>query len=114
MAKIIQFPRAKLAPPPLNRHVAVTRIRRLSNERVRERSVGRRLLHLVHVCLWCIVVLTWPLWSWIIAIDLFFQLVRTIYYWSAPEAGAAWHLALHLLGAATLVTILFRQPGELK
>ena len=112
MAQIIKFPRAKVAPEMPDPRLAVQRAERHSQTFVRARSPCSRLVHLLYACVWCLVVLSWPLWSWLVGIDLLFQLARTMYYWHTPEVSAVGRLVLHLLGATALVVILFRQPGD--
>ncbi len=58
--------------------------------------------HVMRV-IWLLVVLTWPLVSWLGSIYVFFQFLRMLYHWSTPGSYADWSFLTHF---AVLVALL--------
>jgi hypothetical protein len=58
--------------------------------------------HLMRV-IWLVVVLTWPLVSWVGSIYVFFQFLRMLYHWDTPGSDAGWSFLAHF---AVLVVLL--------
>lgn len=55
--------------------------------------------------IWVAVVLVWPVLKWIVSIEVFFQVVRTFYYWNNPEVHAGWTFLAHF--SVLLILIYF-------
>ncbi|WP_417519342.1 KleE stable inheritance protein [Marinobacter sp.] len=64
---------------------------------------GGRVLAAIQLWVWIVVVLVWPLLKWVISIDVFFQGIRTVYYWNDPAVHAGWTFLTHF-AVLTLLT----------
>ena len=62
---------------------------------------------------WVVVVLLSPVLEKILSIDVFFQLIRMLYYWNTPEVHAGWTFLLHfgVLTALTCYVALYKPKG---
>jgi hypothetical protein len=58
--------------------------------------------HVMRV-IWLLVVLTWPLVSWVGSIYVFFQFLRMLYHWNTPGSYAGWSFLAHF---AVLVVLM--------
>lgn len=56
-----------------------------------------RCLALAWKAVWLVAVLTWPLFRWVLSLDVTYQLARMVYYWDTPGVYAGWTFALHFL-----------------
>lgn len=63
--------------------------------------------------IWVMTVLVWPLFRWVLSIEVFFQMLRMIYHWNTPGVYAGWTFLLHfsVLVALTYFVCFFRLKG---
>ena len=52
--------------------------------------------------IWVITVLVWPIVKWPLSIEVFWQLLKTMYYWNTPGVHAGWTFLAHF----TVLTVL--------
>lgn len=62
---------------------------------------------------WIITALLWPVLRWVVAIEAFLQMLRTMYYWNTPGMHAGWTFALHfaVLVALTYFVSVYKPKG---
>lgn len=68
---------------------------------------GRKVFMGLTCAVWAIAALTWPLLSWVAAIDCVFQLLRMLYYWDTPRVHAGITFLAHFLGLCALTFFVF-------
>lgn len=108
MAQIIKFPESRidnLPPKPPTKLAAVP-----TRPRNGQRLFLHRLFRGIHMGLWVVVVLTSPLWRWLVLGDLLVQSVRALYYWNLPATHAGLVLLAHGLAVAALAAFIFCEP----
>jgi hypothetical protein len=54
-----------------------------------------------------------PLLKWVVSIEVFYQGVRAVYYWSDPAVHAGWTFFAHFAGltALTYFVSVFKPKG---
>ncbi|MDD5706557.1 MAG: KleE stable inheritance protein [Kiritimatiellae bacterium] len=100
---IIQFPDRggrKPPPPPAAPLVA----ERPKNEQNGPQNVFGKFLINVAIALFA---LTWPLSGWLVGIDLLFQFLRMLVFWSTPGTYAGWTFLFHCAVVIGLVKFFF-------
>lgn len=103
MARIIPFPKA--APPPV-------RAAEIPKAITKQRE-GLGLLGGLALGIWMVTVLLWQILRWIIAIDVFWQFCRMVYYWDTPGVYAGWQFLAHfaVLSALHYYVGVYRPRG---
>lgn len=112
MSNIIEFPvkakPSRQAAPPLGQIQPVALQKRPKPD-------GSRLTLFEHVTrvIWLLVVLTWPLVSWVGSLYVFFQFLRMLYYWNMPGSHAGWSFLAHFAVLVVLIcfSTLYKPKG---
>jgi hypothetical protein len=104
MANIIKFPEKKTQ--------FVSSVHDRSTKRsnvVIEKSVFGGMNRFV----WVVTVLTWPVFKWVLSLDVLFQMFRMIYRWNASDIYADWNFLLHfsVLTAFTYYVSIYKPKG---
>ena len=62
---------------------------------------------------WGVFVLLWPITARVFSLEVFFQLLRMLYYWNTPDTYAAWTFLLHfsVLTALTCMVAFYKPKG---
>jgi len=62
---------------------------------------------------WVVTVLTWPIFKWVMSLDILFQMFRMIYHWNTPGVYAGWNFLLHfsVLTALTYYVAIYKPKG---
>ncbi|WP_347990394.1 KleE stable inheritance protein [Methylomonas sp. AM2-LC] len=84
MAKIILFPNSNTANKS-----PITQIRQQGKHWTK--SLCILLVSIIKI----ILAIFWTPIKWILSIDCFIQLLRTMYYWNTPDIHAGWVFLLH-------------------
>lgn len=108
MTKVIQFPKAA-------RPVAVE-TRPPVSDPAPSPVQGREGLGFwggLRLGFWMLAVLVWPLLRWIVALDVFWQFCRMVYFWSTPGVYAGWEFLAHfaVLTALHYYVGIYRPKG---
>jgi hypothetical protein len=87
--------------------------RRTNSAGFKIKAISRSLLKGLWASVWLVLVCLWPLARWIAGIDLCFQLIRTAYYWNAPNVHGGWTFLLHFgsFAALTYLVAVHRPAG---
>lgn len=93
MARIIKFPKAPREPPLRNAEIPKS---------IADRREGLGLLGGVALGAWMVTVLLWGVLRWILAIDVFWQFCRAVYYWDTPGVYAGWTFLAHFIVLSAL------------
>ena len=74
---------------------------------------GKAILGAVWRAVWVLFVLVWPVFKWVISIEVFFQFIRMIYHWGTPGVHAGWTFLLHfaVLTALTYMVAFYTPKG---
>jgi len=62
---------------------------------------------------WVVTVLTWPVFKWVLSLDILFQMFRMIYHWNTPDVYAGWNFLMHfsVLTALTYYVSIYKPKG---
>lgn len=62
---------------------------------------------------WVMIVLTWPIFKWVLSLDIVFQMFHMIYHWNTPGVYAGWNFLLHffVLTALTYYVSIYKPKG---
>ena len=112
MSNIIDFP---VKAKPSSQDVPQLRQMQPAPLQKRPKPDASRLTLFEHVMrvIWLLVVLTWPLVSWVVSLYVFFQFLRMLYYWSTPGSHAGWSFLAHFAVLVFLIcfTALYKPKG---
>jgi len=103
MTNIIKFPTKKI------QSVGFVQDRSTNQLNVIAKSVFDRVIRFV----WVVTVLTWPIFKWVLSLDILFQMFRMIYHWNTPDVYAGWNFLMHfsMLTALTCYVSIYKPKG---
>jgi len=103
MTNIIKFPAKK------TQSVGSVQDKSTKHFTVIAKSVFNGVIHFV----WVATVLTWPIFKWVLSLDILFQLLQMIYHWNTPGVYAGWNFLLHfsVLTAITYYVSIYKPKG---
>lgn len=104
MSNIIEFPvKAKPSPQaaPQRREMQSVAPQKRPKPDASRLTLGEHVMCVI----WLLVILTWPLVSWLGSLYIFFQFIRMLYYWNTPGSHAGWSFLAHF--AVLVVLICF-------
>lgn len=104
MANIIMFPEKK------------TRSVESVQDRSTKRSnvvIEKSVLGGMNRFVWVVTVLTWPVFKWVLSLDVLFQMFRMICRWNSSDIYAGWNFLLHfsVLTAFTYYVSIYKPKG---
>ena len=108
MSNIVKFPRASKPPAPEPVQPAAP-----AAAPAAPKAEGRGLVAGLVKFVWVATVLVWPVLKWVVSIEVFFQLLRTMYHWNTPGVHAGWTFLLHfgVLTALTYLVAFYKPKG---
>lgn len=92
MAKIIPFPKA--AAPPV-RAAEIPKA-------VKDRREGLGFIGGLLLAVWMLTVLLWGLLRWVLAVVVFWQFCRMVYFWDTPGVYAGWQFLAYFAAFSAL------------
>ncbi len=104
-AKIYPFPRHGRTASMPNVHAENSVHTKKGSIKTHQNTGCKRIMLWAIGLLWLFLAMFWPLFNWLVAMDVVFQFLRAIYYANTPAIHATLQAAIH--GALYILLSLF-------